>query len=282
MGVPSNPTWTSTISAAMIEAGRLNVSFGEVLNMSNRGAQDIKTELWAASRYDILLATETVVVVATGSSTVSLPTDFDHEESLTAYYGDGAYRGRAQAGNLSSLTLQASDLASTDAYNGFYLFLLAGTGSSQYSQISQFTQTTNIASVTTPWATTPDGTSDYLIGRFSQQLSRVGNSLFVTIPYVPSTYRITGTALTVWPPPDKIYPIVMVYQPNLTRIDETGTVFIKWLRERMALIKQGIKVKTMQLYDDDRLQQEEQKWEKMKAQYGAQNPTYAQMPFGNR
>ena len=74
-----------------------------------------------------------------------------------------------------------------------------------------------------------------------------------------------------------IYPIVLTYSPNLTMLDETGVPFVKWLKERMALVKQGIKVQTMLLFDDDRYQFELKRWEQMKSQYGAQNPTYGQV-----
>ena len=93
MAIPSTPTWTATISAAMISAGRLNVSFTEVSNMAARGAQDIKTELWDASRTDLFLATETVVLVTTGTCAFTTPPDFDHEGTLTAF--DGNPRDRA-------------------------------------------------------------------------------------------------------------------------------------------------------------------------------------------
>lgn len=282
MAVPSDPTWTSLVSAAMIESGRFNVSFTEVSNMATRGGQDVKTELWAASRFDALLASETVVVVTTGSSVFSLPADFDHEQNLRVYYGDGTYRGRAQTGNTSSITLQSTDASSDGTYNGLYIFTLANTGSSQYRQISQFTETTNIASVTSAWGTTPDSTTDYLIGARSYCLERQEDCPPVYSAWTPKYYRIVGNVLTVWPPPDKVYPILMVYSPNLTRIDETSTLFVKWIRERVSLIKQGIKVKTMALYDDDRYPAELMRWEQMKAQYGAQNPTYTRIPFGSR
>jgi hypothetical protein len=280
MAIPSTPTWTATISAAMISAGRLNVSFNEVNLMSQRGAQDIKTELWSSSRTDLLLQTETVVLVTTGSSVFTVPPDFDSEVTLNVYYGYDGLRSQAQAGNTQSITLAASDGAADDAYNGYYVFTLSGTNSGQYRQITAYRSATKVASLSSTW-NAPDATTNYLVANLDRELTRAGDVLPVTIPGIPRQYRVTGPTVTVWPAPDKIYPIVMVYQPNLTMIDETSDIFLRWLKQRMSLVKQGIKVMTMALYDDDRYQQELQRWEQMKGAYGAQNPTYSQV-LGHR
>ena len=269
MAVAATPSFTATISAAMIEAGRLNVSFSEVSNMSARGAQDVKTDLWFTSRYDLLLATETMVLVTTGNSVYTVPAEYDHEYSLRVYYGD--IRGRAQAGTTEQITLASTDGASDEAYAGWYAFTLAGTGSGQWRQISRYTDSTNIATVTNAW-TAPDSTTDYLIGSLWHGLIRDDNATrYYARDGRPTRYRITGNSLTVWPPPDKVYPVVMAWGPNLTRLDETSTIFLKWLRERRSLFVQGIKVKTMALFDDDRYEREAATYERMKMQYAATN-----------
>ena len=278
MAIPSTPTWTATISAAMIAAGRYNVSFSEVSNMSARGAQDVLTELWAASRVDAYLSTETVVLVTTGTTVIPLTQDFDHEQSLTAYYGYGSARDHAQGGSSTSITLSAADTAADNAYQGFFIFLLAGTGAGQKNQIIGNINATDVASVTNAWATNPDATTDYLIAGFNRPLYRWKDDVVpITQPGVPAAYRVTGYQVSTFPPADHIYPIVLTYSPNLTMIDNTSTPFVMWLKQRMSLVKQGIKVKTMALFDDDRYQTELQLWEQMKLQYGGQNPTYGQV-----
>ena len=276
MAIPTTPTWTATISAAMISAGQLNVSYAQVSNMAARGAQDVLTELWAASRYDVLLTTETVVLVNTGTTVLPLPANFDHEQSLFVYAGSN--RDRAQTGNNQAITLASADSAGDSAYVGYLIFLLAGTGSGQVNQIIDYTSSTKIASLTSAWATNPDSTSDYLIATLNRDLLRwADDAVPVTAPGLPAVYRITGYQLTVWPPAAHIYPLRLTYAPNLTMLDNTGTPFIKWLKERMALVKQGIKVQTMLLFDDDRYTAELLRWEQMKLQYGGQNPTYGQV-----
>ena len=246
--------------------------------MSARGAQDVLTELWAASRVDALLSTETVVLVTTGTSAVPLPPDYDHEQSLMVYFGYPPQRDRAQTGNNQAITLASADTAADGAYRGYVLFLVAGTGSGQYNQITDNTNSSKVVSLSHAWATNPDSTTDYLIATFNREVRRwSSDSVPVTVPDIPAVYRITGYQLTIWPPPDHIYPLILTYSPNLTMIDNTSTPFVKWLKERMVLVKQGIKVQTMALFDDDRYPAELARWEMMKMQYGGQNPTYAQV-----
>ena len=218
-----------------------------------------------------------MVLVTTGTSAFTVPPSFDHEQALVVYFAGEGLRDRAQAGNNQAITISSNDGAADDDYQGRFVFLLAGTGSGQWNQITNNRNSTKVVSLTHAWSTNPDSTTDYLIAQSSWVLTRYGDQVPVMSRYRPNVYRLVGATMTLYPPPDKIYPIVMVYSPNLTMVDETSAIFVKWLKERMALIKQGIKVQTMLLFDDDRYQFELQRWEQMKSQYGAQNPTYGQM-----
>lgn len=279
MATATTPTWTSTISAAMIEAGRYNVSFSNVSDMEARGAQDVLTEIWEASGAHLLLTTQTLVLMATGDSTFTLPQEFDHEVSLRVFYGGSRYR--AQTGTNQQITLADADTSSDDAYNGRYVFLLDGTGENQWNQITRYTGATRIASLSWQW-TTPSSDTDYHIPELWWDLERNDQGFAYRPAYTPSKYQIVGRTLTTWPPADKMYPIILTWRPNLTLLDVTATLFIQWLRFNRSLVVQGIKVKTMALHDDDRYQGESQKWELMKQRYGGRNVTYTQTPFGSR
>ena len=143
----------------------------------------------------------------------------------------------------------------------------------QKGQVTNYVSATKVASVTQTWLA-PDNTTDYMIALGDRALVRIGDTPPQNVSGKPKWYQITGASVWIWPPPDQIYPIVMQYAPNLTMIDEVSNIFVQWLKQRVALIKQGIKVQTMFLYDDDRYEQELQRWEQMKARYAAQNPTY--------
>jgi hypothetical protein len=274
MPIPASPTFTATISAAMISAGRYNVSVAEVAAMQARGAQDVKSELWMASRYDVFLSAETLLLATTGTSVFSLPPDFEAETSLRVY--DSTARGRAQDGRPAAIILQASDSTGDNGYVGQYIFTVAGGGPQQYRQITNYVAATKVASVTTVWAIQPNLTTDYLIGQRWSRLDRTEDWRSFARVGIPISYRIVGSQMSVWPPPDKTYPILMVYSPNLMMLDEDGTTFLAWLKTRLALVKQGIKVQTMWLYDDDRYDQQHQLWEQMKARYAAENCVYDQ------
>jgi hypothetical protein len=255
----------------MMTAGQYNVSYAQVAAMQAAGAQDIKTELWAASRADLLLATTTLVIVSTGSSVFTTNPDFDHEYTLTVY--DGSIRDRAQTRTSSSITLAAGDSAADSAYVGYTVFDLT---TAQYAQITNYVSATKVASITQTWDATTTAI-DYLIAQFKWEMTRDDDSSRVMTPQRPAYYQITGPTVWVRPSPDKVYPILMSYAPNLTMIDEVSSIFVAWLKQRVALLKQGIRVQTMLLYDDDRYSAELQRWEQMKQAYGAQNPTSGQI-----
>lgn len=278
MAVPSTPTWTATISAAMIAAGQYNVSFAQVAAMAVAGAQDVKTELWSASRNDIFLESGVTFIATTGSSVLVPPNDFDNEKSLMVY--DGSVRDRAQGGSLTSITLSANDNSSDGSYVGKFVFQLTGPGSPGFDQITNYVNATKVASLTGvwDWPASPTAATDYLIVSTAQEMMVVNDSFPVGVSQKPTRYQVTNNNfIAVFPPPDRVYPIVMRYSPNLTMLDETTSTFLIWLKQRMALIKQGIKVQTMFLYNDDRYETELARWEQMKAQYGSQNPIYGQI-----
>ena len=70
----------------------------------------------------------------------------------------------AQAGGAATITLAASGSSATDdAYAGFYIEIMAGTGSGQVRQISSYVGSTKVATVSAAWDTNPDATSTYRI-----------------------------------------------------------------------------------------------------------------------
>src|SRR6185437_13360074 len=63
--------------------------------------------------------------------------------------------------------------------------------------------------------------------------------------------------------PDAVYGLIATYWIDLDRLDDTGTVFTKLLREWRSIWIQGIAVKVMQRYDDERYGQELQVYQAM-------------------
>ncbi len=77
---------------------------------------------------------------------------------------DGALRSRlAQAGNATTITLDASAVATNDYYNGSIVAIIAGTGNAQARVITSYVGSTKVATVDTNWATNPSTDSVFAI-----------------------------------------------------------------------------------------------------------------------
>jgi hypothetical protein len=283
MSAPSDPTVNTIITEGMNAAGQTTVTSGSAPHTAFKNAQfqTIKSEIWAACKHDTLLETETCLLAGIGNSTISPPTDFDHETILWVYDGAIPYRGTAQTGAAGSITL-ASDFTETPAaLYGRYIFTLSGTGSGQHRQITGYNDTTKIATVASNWATQPDSTTTYLIGVLSRELRRLDMTRSDFPSLRPLFYNVVGTTMQVFPAPDQIYPIIFRYIPNLTRLDEASTAFVKHIRERRSLWVQGIKAYTVERYDQDNVNLEMPLWQRALSRYAGNNLGMTQM-VGNR
>jgi len=77
---------------------------------------------------------------------------------------DGALRSRlAQTGNATTITLDASAVATNDYYNGSIVAIIAGTGNAQARVITSYVGSTKVATVDTNWATNPSTDSVFAI-----------------------------------------------------------------------------------------------------------------------
>lgn len=263
----------------MKEGGNYTVSAGGTAytEFKNYQFETLKSEMWAACKTDKLLETEAVVLTTIGQSTVTLPTDFDSEIRVYLYDAEDGYRGTAQAGGASTMTLASSFSSTAEQLHGFYLFTLSGTGSGQVRQIVDYDDSTKIATVHSAWTVAPDNTTTYLVSTAEYRLDRMDYLRIVRTRNRPSAYGRTGSGMQVTPAPDKIYPIILVYRANMTRLDDAGSVFVKHMRERRSLWVQGIKTKTMLRYDDDRYMAEKSIWDQALMQYAAENSVYEQL-----
>lgn len=279
MPVPSDPTVDDIILHGMREAGQYTVTTSQAAFTDFKAFQfaAIKTEMWNACRTDRLLETDTTLLCPLGKSTLTLPTDFDNEITLYLYDADDSARGTAQSGTAGTITL-ASNFSSDPTYMyGRYLFTLAGTGSGQHRQVTNYNDSTKVVTLDSNWTTVPDSTTQYFVGIQRLRLTRLEYMRDENPNRRPEYYTRIGTNLLVFPAADKIYPILMTYRANLTRLDDTGTLFVKHLRERRHLWVQGVKAKTASRFDDDRAAAQQALFERMLAQYAAQNVVYERM-----
>lgn len=280
MPVPTQPTREDIIIQGMKDAGQYTITNSSTAYTEFLAThwETLKTELWNACRTDKFLEVETCLVAPVGQSNLTLPTDFDSEIALWVYDADTSFRGTAQAGGTAAITLASTFTASAADLYGRYIFTIAGTGSGQFRQITNYNDTTKVASLDSDWTTALDSTTQYLVQVVRFQLDRHDYLRPAVISWRPSRYMRMGTTLQVFPAGNLIYPILMTYRSNLTRLnDTTSPVFLKHLQERRHLWTEGVKTRTMSRYDDDRYQAQKQYWNSLLMQYGAQNVVYSQM-----
>lgn len=102
----------------------------------------------------------TLPTVASVASAVTLP------DTPPSGYGGSTviHSGTATGGTSQSITLDsgASDADGTYRFNT--IWLTGGTGLGQSAVISGYNGTTKVATITSTWATTPDGTTQFAIG----------------------------------------------------------------------------------------------------------------------
>ena len=283
MSIPANPSTYSLVADAMNAAiHTLNATSSSTVVTNNAASfmENVKVQLWAASSTDKLLETTAVMVTATGSSTVTLPTDYDHEQELRIFDGPDENRGVVRAATSNAVQLGTEFQADADSIVGSYVFTLGGTGSAQEAQIASYNDTTKWATMQATFGTQPDTTTTYLVASQWWALRKLDYWAGIHYNSRPSHYRMVSTTTYVMPPADTAYPIRIYYGSNLTRLDDSGFVFVRHMRERRAYWMQGLKVCTLEQFDDDRWGAQNDLWLKVYLpNYGGKNPVYTRAEF---
>lgn len=283
MGIPGQPTTLSVVADAMNQAIitlNANTSASVVIDNAASFLENVKVQLWGASTTDKLLDTTAVLITVAGSSQVTLPTDFDHETELRVYDGPlDSNRGTLQAGTLTAVQLASTFTADAPSLIGSWFFTLSGPGASQGAQIATYSDTTKWATMDGTFVSSPTAATTYLVANDWWPLTKYDRYSGVHYNGPPVRYRMVATTTYVDPPSDQIYPIHLFYSANLTRLDDSGFVFVRHLRERRYYWLQGLKVETMGMFDDDRYEQELQKWQVVLQNYAGKNPVYSKTSF---
>ena len=283
MSIPGNPTTLSLVADAMNQAiHTLNATSvsSVVTNNAEAFLNNVRVQLWAASTRDVLLETTAVLLTTAGSSQVSLPVDFDHETEVRVYDGPAdSNRGTLQAGSTADVQLASNFSADPSGLLGAWFFVLSGMGASQGAQIATYSDSTKFATFDSALTTAPTSTSTYCVATEWWSIPKTDRMQGVQYNGAPLRYRMVATTTYVDPPSDVIYPLRIFYGANLTRLDDSGFVFVRHMRERRYYWLQGLKVETMAQFDDDRYPMELQKWQMVLQNYGGKNPVYTQASF---
>lgn len=283
MAIPGDPTTLSVVAAAARQGGMPNatVTSAAILSFAPDWLETVKGQLWQSSTNDKLLDTTAVLLTTVGSRRIAngLPSDFDHETTLRVFNGSDSFRGTFQAATVGAVQLAAAFSQVATSTLGRYVFTLSGMGRAQYAAIASYNDSTKWATLDAAYTTTPTSTTTYCVEQEWWDLAKRDYPKGVEQLGTPQRYRMIATTCEVEPPSDRVYPIVLFYGANLTRLDDNGYLFIRHLRERFAYWKQGLKVQVMEQFDDDRYDGQEAKWQAMLSNYGAKNKQYARMEF---
>lgn len=264
MPVPSNPTLEELVREGLAKAGESSPDSDLLERAEEQWIEEIKNDIWELGKKPKSLHVTSYGVFQQGQSRYSNPSDFSSDLSLTIL--DGAVRGTAQAGSVSSVTLAASDPSDESSIIGKGIIILSGTGQGSYSQVTNYDSDTKIATVTPNFNTAPSSDSEYMI--VDQEYPVEQRPVFENDRNTNST--ILGLADRFYPTgdedygefilnkaPDKVYGARLRYYANLMKIDTDSTLMSTlYLRWRSIWIE-GIRFKKIDDEDDDRSQEAE-------------------------
>lgn len=114
--------------------------------------------------------------------------------TVDVVYRDGlvvqSFSGTAQAGTVSSITLDASHQKDDDFFNDAFIEITGGTGSGQTRKIADYAGPTNVATPDTNFATAPDNTSTYVIREWKKITVTVNSVDYTAIEFaIPQKFN---------------------------------------------------------------------------------------------
>lgn len=262
MAIPSDPTVTQIVTEGLKRGGRVAPTSTQISDATTHQLREVKSDIARVAASHPYLQTTATGHTFVGQQRYTLPTDANEFVSLVLLNGPDEYRGTAQAGSSTTITLDADFPGDDDSINGFYVLITGNTGEDQYREITDYVASTKVATVSPAWGTNPDVTSTFLVVNetkalwpkdMASEFDHERTSLSLGTPWQAAKF---ADEFHLYYVPDRIYGLLYRYYADLDQLDEAGTVFINLLREWRSVWIQGIAVKTMQRYDEDRYMQE--------------------------
>lgn len=286
MAIPSDPTVASVVTEALKRGGRVSPSATLISDATEHQFREVKSDITQRSSRHPALETQTPSATLAGQSRYTWPTDADDIRSLVYVEAPstGSWQDTSTGAGATSITLAAAFDQEEDNVKGKFIFIVGGTGAGQFAQIRVYTNSTKSATVDRTWTTNPTS-SVYVIGTYHRKLYTFDKPWgydAMQAPYQRGTpYHAAPVGREMWLDyvPDRINALWWDYWANLDRLDEAGAVFVRHLRDYRSLWVQGIAVKTMQRYDEDRYQLELQVYQDMLNAYAGYSAGIGQVNF---
>jgi hypothetical protein len=235
----------------------------------------VKSDLHRVAPCHPSLLTQTTVPTQIGLSKYDWPVDAEEISSINLIdtRDETGWTGTAQAGSSSSITLAAGFDSAGIEMRGRYVHnttpAVTGKG-----QILTYDNTTKVAGLTTVDGTAFAAATPYMIEamrwevkkRTSYHMNAWEQSYELTRPRQMIMRGRTGVFDKA---PDRVYIMEWEYWAALDRLDDAGAVFLRHLREWSALYFQGIGIRVMTRFDEDRRNTETQIYNQMLAEYAS-------------
>jgi len=275
MAVPSNLTLTQIVTEALKWGGRTVPTSAQITDGLTLYMAAVKSDLHRVAPCHPSLLTQTTVPTQVGLSKYDWPVDAEEISSINLIdtRDETGWTGTAQAGSSSSITLAAGFDNAGIEMRGRYVHnttpAVTGKG-----QILTYDNTTKVAGLTTVDGTAFAAATPYMIEamrwevkkRTSYHMNAWEQSYELTRPRQMIMRGRTGVFDKA---PDRVYIMEWEYWAALDRLDDAGAVFLRHLREWNALYFQGIGIRVMTRFDEDRRNTETQIYNQMLAEYAS-------------
>jgi len=286
MAVPVSPTPTSLVTQALKRAGRTTPSSTQIQEALDHQLQEVKADLMlVAATHPNLLATATTVTTR-GQQRYAIPPDHNEQQSITLLDGPDSLRGTCQGGSATSIIFAATLDVTEESIIGKYVLLTSEPGIEQYREIIAYTPATKTATLDLEWLSAPTvGTTYLIVTQYTQlwpsdittEFDRLDAPTTIGTPVLAS---LSGQEFLLYPVPDKsTYGLINRYWVDLSSLDESSTLFTQLLTEWRSVWIQGITVKSMQRFDEDRYQKELQVYNYMLDALGSQTSRVVQVGY---
>ena len=275
MAVPSNLTPTQVVTEALKWGGRTVPTSAQITDGLTLYMAAVKSDLHRVAPCHPSLLTQTTVPTQIGLSKYDWPVDAEEISSINLIdtRDETGWTGTAQAGSSSSITLAAGFDNAGIEMRGRYVHnttpAVTGKG-----QILTYDNTTKVAGLTAVDGTAFAVATPYMIEamrwevkkRTSYHMNAWEQSYELTRPRQMIMRGRTGIFDKA---PDRVYIMEWEYWAALDRLDDAGAVFLRHLREWNALYFQGIGIRVMTRFDEDRRNTETQIYNQMLAEYAS-------------
>lgn len=266
MSTPNNPTLSEIVLEGLAKAGDRNPKQEIIDRAEDYWMEEIKNTIRHMSPKLSSLQVTSIGVLVKGQSRYAYPSDYASDLSIVLL--DGGSSGIAQTGSVSSITLASDDSSSLGGIQGKDILITSGTGQGSLSQITDYNESTKVATVTPNFTTAPAASSGYLIidNEYAVEQRPVfeydlGRSSTLSMPdkFYPMGDEDYGEFILNCPP-DKNYGARLRYYASLQRLDLNSTLLSTLYARWRSIWVDGIYSKRLQDADDTRADMEYQKW----------------------